>query len=81
VGRANSTLSDEELVRRKTRKLYFIQYKIEGVKTFWQLQQRVQLFFGDSAICINPNDERFAHLKEKSDSLFGRVILLLKTNM
>jgi valyl-tRNA synthetase len=43
------------------------------------LQQRPETIFGDSAICINPNDERFAHLKEKKVlNYLSRDSLLLK---
>jgi valyl-tRNA synthetase len=36
------------------------------------VQTTLKLFFGDTAICINPNDERFAHLKGKKDCSYLR---------
>jgi valyl-tRNA synthetase len=41
---------------------------------------RPETIFGDSAICINPNDERFAHLKGKKAivPICGRVIPIIE---
>ncbi|MFY7957368.1 MAG: valine--tRNA ligase, partial [Flavobacterium macrobrachii] len=45
---------------------YFINYKIEGSEDFLTVATtRPETIFGDTAICINPNDERFSHLKGK----------------
>ena len=64
---AKTTLSDEEVeyVEQKG-KLYYINYKIEDSQdTLTIATTRPETILGDTAICINPNDERFTHLKGK----------------
>ena len=64
---AKTTLSDEEVnyVEQKG-KLYYINYKIEGSnETLTVATTRPETILGDTAICINPNDKRFTHLKGK----------------
>lgn len=64
---AKTTLSDEEVIfEERQGKLYFINYRIEGSEDFLTVATtRPETIFGDTAICINPNDERFSHLKGK----------------
>lgn len=64
---AQTTLSDEEVIHEERQgNLYYINYKIEGSDdTLTIATTRPETIFGDTAICINPNDERFAHLKGK----------------
>ena len=64
---AKTTLSDEEVIfEERQGKLYFINYKIEGTDDVLTVATtRPETIFGDTAVCINPNDERFAHLKGK----------------
>ena len=64
---AKTTLSDEEVIHiEKQGLLYYLNYKIEGSKEFLTIATtRPETIFGDTAICINPNDERFTHLKGK----------------
>ncbi len=64
---AKTTLSDEEVIfEERQGKLYFINYKIVGSDDFLTVATtRPETIFGDTAVCINPNDERFAHLKGK----------------
>ncbi|MBP1839041.1 valyl-tRNA synthetase [Formosa algae] len=64
---AKTTLSDEEVIHEERQgNLYYINYKIEGSDdTLTIATTRPETIFGDSAICINPNDERFTHLKGK----------------
>ncbi len=64
---AKTTLSDEEVNHvEKQGNLYFIEYKIEGSsETLTIATTRPETIFGDTAICINPNDDRFTHLKGK----------------
>ena len=46
--------------------LYYLEYKIEGSDDKLTIATtRPETIFGDTAICINPNDERFTHLKGK----------------
>jgi len=79
---AKTTLSDEEVIfEERQGKLYFIQYKIEGSDDFLTIATtRPETIFGDSAICINPNDERFTHLKGKKAivPICGRVIPIIE---
>ncbi|MEO5775387.1 MAG: valine--tRNA ligase [Flavobacterium sp.] len=64
---AKTTLSDEEVIfEERQGKLYFLKYQIEGTSDFLTVATtRPETIFGDTAICINPNDERFKHLKGK----------------
>lgn len=64
---AKTTLSDEEVIYEERQgKLYFLNYKIEGsTESVTIATTRPETILGDTAICINPNDERFAHLKGK----------------
>ncbi len=64
---AKTTLSDEEVIyEEKQGNLYYLQYKIEDSdSTLTIATTRPETIMGDTAICINPKDERFAHLKGK----------------
>jgi valyl-tRNA synthetase len=79
---AKTTLSDEEVIfEERQGKLYFIKYKIEGSEDFLTVATtRPETIFGDTAICINPNDERFAHLKGKKAivPICGRIIPIIE---
>ena len=79
---AKTTLSDEEVIHvEKQGNLYFLEYKIENSdETLTIATTRPETIFGDTAICINPNDERFTHLKGKKAivPLCGRVIPIIE---
>jgi valyl-tRNA synthetase len=79
---AKTTLSDEEVVFEEQQgKLYYIKYGIQGSSDFVTVATtRPETIFGDTAICINPNDERFSHLKGKSAivPICGRVIPIIQ---
>ena len=79
---AKTTLSDEEVIfEERQGKLYFIKYKIEGSEDFLTVATtRPETIFGDTAICINPNDERFLYLKGKKAivPICGRVIPIIE---
>ncbi|WP_062059973.1 valine--tRNA ligase [Aquimarina longa] len=64
---AKTTLSDEEVIyEEKQGNLYYLNYKIENSKDILTIATtRPETIMGDTAICINPNDERFTHLKGK----------------
>lgn len=64
---AKTTLSDEEVIyEEREGKLYHIKYKIENSDEYLVIATtRPETIFGDTAICINPNDERFLHLRGK----------------
>ena len=61
---AKTTLSDEEVnYEERQGKLYYIKYKSTTSNEFVTVATtRPETIFGDTAICVNPNDERFAHL-------------------
>ena len=79
---AKTTLSDEEVIHEERQgNLYYLEYKIEGAEdTLTIATTRPETIFGDTAICINPNDERFTHLKGKKAivPLCGRVIPIIE---
>jgi valyl-tRNA synthetase len=79
---AKTTLSDEEVVHEEREgNLYYLEYKIEGSEdTLTIATTRPETIFGDTAICINPNDERFSHLKGKKAivPLCNRVIPIIE---
>ena len=64
---AKTTLSDEEVVHIEcTDTLYYVKYQIEGENGFVTIATtRPETILGDTAVCINPNDERFTYLKGK----------------
>ena len=65
---AQTTLSDEEVVHvERTDKLYYVNYQIEGEDDFVTIATtRPETILGDTAVCVNPNDDRFKHLKDKN---------------
>jgi valyl-tRNA synthetase len=65
---ALTAVSDEEVIHKEVNsKLFHIRYKIEGTDDSWITiaTTRPETIFGDTAICVNPNDERYSHLKGK----------------
>jgi valyl-tRNA synthetase len=79
---AKTTLSDEEVIHEERQgQLYYIEYQIEDSKdTLIIATTRPETIFGDTAICINPNDDRFTHLKGKKAivPLCNRVIPIIE---
>ena len=79
---AKTTLSDEEVIHEERQgNLYYINYKIEGSDDVLTIATtRPETIFGDTAICINPNDERFTHLKGKKAivPICNRVIPIIE---
>jgi len=87
---ALTTLSDEEVIyEEKQGNLYYINYKVVeadgktsplevGVLTI--ATTRPETILGDTAICINPNDERYAHLRGKKAivPICNRVIPIIE---
>jgi valyl-tRNA synthetase len=68
---AKTTLSDEEVIFEEQQgKLFYIKYSPPtpegGVKNTFEYiivaTTRPETIFGDTAICVNPNDERYSHL-------------------
>jgi valyl-tRNA synthetase len=74
---AKTALSDEEVVYREMQgKLYYLKYKLEAPSDSPKggeeepsyvtiATTRPETILGDTAICVNPADERFSHLKGK----------------
>ncbi|RZL05017.1 MAG: valine--tRNA ligase, partial [Pedobacter sp.] len=64
---AKTALSDEEVEYKDIQgKLYYVKYKVAGANEFITIaMQRPETIMGDTAICVNPNDERYQHLKGK----------------
>ena len=64
---AKTNISDEEVIYKELNgKLYYLKYKIEGSEEFLSVATtRPETIFGDVAVCINPNDEKYAHLRGK----------------
>ncbi len=79
---AKTTLSDEEVIHEERQgNLYYLQYKIEDSEdTLTIATTRPETIFGDTAICINPNDERFSHLRGKKAivPICNRVIPIIE---
>ena len=79
---AKTTLSDEEVIfEERQGKLYFLKYQIEGTSDFLTVATtRPETIFGDTAICINPNDDRFTHLKGRKAivPICGRVVPIIE---
>ena len=64
---AKTTLSDEEVIYEEQQgKLFYINYQIEGTTDYLTVATtRPETIFGDTAICVNPNDARFTALHGK----------------
>jgi valyl-tRNA synthetase len=65
---ALTALSDEEVIYKELQsKLYYLRYKIEGTEDEWVTiaTTRPETILGDTAVCVHPEDDRFAHLKGK----------------
>jgi valyl-tRNA synthetase len=65
--KALTAVSDEEVYHKEVNsKLYFVRYAVEGTDHWVTIATtRPETILGDTAICINPNDERFTHLHGK----------------
>ncbi|WP_132054268.1 valine--tRNA ligase [Pseudocnuella soli] len=83
---AQTALSDEEVEYKDIEgKLYYVKYKVVGNPEITSdsglptsdyiiiATQRPETIMGDTAVCVNPTDERFAHLR-------GRKIMVPLVN-
>jgi valyl-tRNA synthetase len=88
---AKTTLSDEEVIfEERQGKLYYIKYQIldeentqnpiPNTQFLVVATTRPETIFGDTAICINPNDERHFNLKGKKAivPISGKVIPIIE---
>lgn len=64
---AKTAVSDEEVNYKEVQsKLYYLRYFVDGAEGFVTIATtRPETILGDTAVCVNPNDPRFAHLKGK----------------
>ncbi len=64
---AKTALSDEEVEYRDVQgTLYYVKYQVVGSNEFVTIAtQRPETIMGDVAVCANPDDERYRHLKGK----------------
>ncbi len=65
--KALTALSDEEVIYKEQQgKLYYLRYFVEGEDRYVVVATtRPETIMGDTAVCINPNDERYHDLKGK----------------
>jgi len=79
---AKTTLSDEEVEYvEKQGKLYYVNYQVEGSdETLTIATTRPETILGDTAICINPTDERHQNLRGKKAivPICNRVIPIIE---
>lgn len=79
---ALTALSDEEVVYKEEHgKLYYLRYKIVGEDGYAIVATtRPETIMGDTAMCINPNDPKNAHLKGRRVvvPLVGREIPVIE---
>ena len=65
---ALTALSDEEVIHKEENgKLYYLRYRVEGEEDTYAVvaTTRPETIMGDTAMCINPEDPKNAHLKGK----------------
>lgn len=62
-----TAVSDEEVIyKEKDSQLVYINYKIDGEDGFVTIATtRPETIMADTAVCVNPTDERYTHLKGK----------------
>ncbi|MDY3536520.1 valine--tRNA ligase [Riemerella anatipestifer] len=65
---AKTNISDEEVIfKEQNGKLYHLKYQIEGTQDFLTVATtRPETIFGDVAVCVNPNDDRYQKLIGKT---------------
>lgn len=64
--KAKTALSDEEVIHKQTNsKLYYVRYKLDGDSEEYITiaTVRPETILGDTAVCVHPDDPRYAHLK------------------
>jgi valyl-tRNA synthetase len=64
---AKTAISNEEVIYKEVKStLYYVNYKIEDSDNFIKIATtRPETILGDTAVCVNPNDKRYAYLKGK----------------
>ena len=64
---ARTAVSDEEVIYTEEKsKLYYVRYRIVGEDNYVMVATtRPETILGDTAVCANPADERYQHMKGK----------------
>ena len=64
---AKTAISDEEVNYKEVQsKLYYVKYPIDGTDQHIEIATtRPETILGDTAVCVNPGDERYTHLHGK----------------
>jgi valyl-tRNA synthetase len=65
---ALTAVSDEEVLHKEVNsKLFYVRYKVEDTQDEWLTiaTTRPETIFGDTAICVNPKDDRYKNLHGK----------------
>ena len=80
---AQTALSDEEVIYKESQgKLYYLRYKLEGSdRNIIVATTRPETILGDTAVCLNPNDPRYADIAEGARvivPLVGRSIPIIR---
>ena len=80
---AKTALSDEEVIYKESQgKLYYLRYKLEGTdRNIIVATTRPETILGDSAVCLNPADPRYADIPEGARvivPLVGRSIPIIR---
>jgi valyl-tRNA synthetase len=78
---ALTALSDEEVIHKEVdSKLYYVNYQVADSDEFVTIATtRPETILGDTAVCINPDDERYTHLHGKKVvvPLVNRVVPII----
>ena len=80
---AQTALSDEEVIFKESHgKIYYLRYKVEGSdRTIIVATTRPETILGDTALCVNPDDERYQDLPADARvivPLVGRSIPVIR---
>ena len=80
---AKTAVSDEEVIHREVKsKLYYVRYQVEGEKDEYITiaTTRPETILGDTAVCVNPNDERFKDIlgKKVIVPMVNRVVPIIQ---
>lgn len=81
--KAQTALSDEEVIYQEQQgKLYYLRYFVEGEADKYVVvaTTRPETIMGDTAVCINPNDERYRFLRGKKliVPIVGRAVPVIE---
>ncbi|MBQ0080799.1 MAG: valine--tRNA ligase [Alistipes sp.] len=81
--KALTALSDEEVVYKESQgKLYYLRYMLEGSDRYLVVATtRPETILGDTAVCLNPKDPRYADIPENARvmvPLVGRSIPVIR---